>query len=474
MLDVLTAVDVEALDPARLAALVGDRRAELFASAAAATRRALDGRAVVNVNSTANGGGVAELLRTLLAYARGVAVDTRWLVIEGSPRFFEITKRLHNHLYGTAGDGGPLGRRERADYEEALAPNAAALVAATRPGDVMLLHDPQTAAMVPRLQAAGFPVVWRCHVGRDEPNEHTVRGWEFLRPYIESADRFVFTKARFAPEWVDPDRLHVITPSIDPFSAKNARLDPESVRRILTTTGVLDATPNGGLERAEGRLRPLDVVVDTLGTGSIPPDAPLVVQLSRWDTQKDMVGVMRGFATAVDPGLGAHLLLSGPAVAGVDDDPEGGGVLAECVAARESLPAEVRSRVHLACVPMHDGEAAAMIANAIQRHATVVAQKSLAEGFGLTVVEAMWKRRAVVASRVGGIVDQIDDGTQGVLIDDPEDLPAFGAALVELLCDPARVTRLGEAAYGRAHEQFLGDRHLERYGALITDLLERS
>jgi trehalose synthase len=198
-----------------------------------------------------------------------------------------------------------------------------------------------------------------------------------------------------------------------------------------------------------------------------------VVQVSRWDRIKDMEGVLRAFAEHVDRSFGAHLALVGPAVHGVTDDPEGGAVLDECVEAWRSLPQSDRSRIHLACVPMHDPDEAAVVVNALQRHATVVAQKSLAEGFGLTVVEAMWKSRPVVATRVGGIVDQIVDGEHGVLIDDPFDLEAFGVAVTGLLAESSRAHRLGLSAYDRAHTLFLGDSHLERYANLFATLLSR-
>ena len=187
-----------------------------------ATREALGGSAVINVNSTAKGGGVAEMLQTLLAYARGVGVDTRWLVIEGNPEFFEVTKRIHNHLYGDPGDGGPLGTTERAVYEKTLEANAGDLLAVVRPGDVVLLHDPQTAALAPVARRAGGFVVWRSHVGVDVPTPDVDEAWDFLRPYVDDVDAFVFSRRRFAPSWVGDDRLHVIAPSIDPFSAKNA------------------------------------------------------------------------------------------------------------------------------------------------------------------------------------------------------------------------------------------------------------
>lgn len=186
---------------------------------------------------------------------------------------------------------------------------------------------------------------------------------------------------------------------------------------------------------------------------------------------KDMAGVMDGFAHHVDRSLGAHLLLVGPAVTGVADDPEAAAVLRECLQQWHRLSHAARSRVHLACTPMRDADEQATIVNAIQRHAAVVVQKSLAEGFGLTVAEAMWKRRPLLASAVGGIRDQIVDGEHGLLLDDPHDLPAFGAGVERLLRDREAAARMGDAAHARVAEEFLGDRHLERYAALLTDVL---
>jgi len=182
---------------------------------------------------------------------------------------------------------------------------------------------------------------------------------------------------------------------------------------------------------------------------------------------KDMASVMEGFAAHVDHALGAHLLLVGPAVTGVADDPEAAEVLGDCMRRWQRLPHAARTRVHLACTPMADPDEQAGMVNAIQRHATVVVQKSLAEGFGLTVAEAMWKQRPVVASAVGGIRDQIEDGVSGLLLDDPSDLPAFGAAVERLLRDPALAERVGIEAHARAAERFLPDRHLEQYAALL-------
>jgi trehalose synthase len=468
----LTEVDVRPTDIGRFESIAGTERMAHFRAVAEELRRALGGSSVVNVNSTAIGGGVAELLQTLLAYARGAGIDARWLVLSADPAFFMITKRIHNGLYGTPGDGGELGEAERRLYDEVLRQNGDALAAALRPGDVVLLHDPQTAGLAPRLRAAGLPVVWRCHVGLDDANDWTERSWEFLRPYVADVDGYVFSRESFAPAWVDRARLAVIPPSIDPFSPKNQPLEPEEVTAVLAAVGLLepDSHPREArFTRRDGSTGRIASRLDLVGEGALRPGEPIVLQASRWDAMKDMPGVMEAFARSVDPGRGAHLVLSGPAVKGVTDDPEAVAVFEECIRAREALPAEVRRRVHLACTPMHDADEAAAIVNAQQRFATVVVQKSLAEGFGLTVVEAMWKARPVVASGVGGIVDQITNGEHGILVE-PTDLDSFGAAVDRLLGDPAEAGRLSANAYERARTHFLCDRHLIQYGELLTQL----
>lgn len=470
----LREVDVQALDAARLEPLIGTERMAEFERAAEAAQAALAGRSVLNVNSTAAGGGVAELLQTLLAYARGAGVDARWVVIEGDPAFFAITKRVHNGLYGTPGDGGELGEAEHRHYGQVLRSNADELLALVRPGDIVLVHDPQPAGLAAALKRAGARVVWRCHVGLDEPNEWSERAWEFLRPYLADVDAVVVSRAAFAPPWADSSRLHVIPPSIDPFSAKNEAMSGRNVRLTLSYVGLLDGAasePAVPFRRRDGSPGRINRRVDVLQTGPpAPPDAPLVVQVSRWDRMKDMAGVMEGFARHVDPSLGAHLLLCGPAVTGVADDPEAAEVLDECMGLWRRLPHATRSRIHLACTPMADPDEAASIVNAIQRHAAVVVQKSLAEGFGLTVAEAMWKERPIVAGAVGGICDQIDDGVHGLLVGDPSDLEAFGGAVEALLSDPADARRVARNARERAVSEFLGDRHLRQYGRLFEQL----
>ncbi|MGH2878817.1 MAG: glycosyltransferase [Solirubrobacteraceae bacterium] len=472
MTDSLTEVEIQALDAARLESLIGSRRMEHYERVADAAQAALAGHSVLNVNSTASGGGVAELLQTLLAYVRGAGVDARWLVIHGDPEFFAITKRIHNGLYGTPGDGGPLGDAEREHYEQVLHKNAEDLLTLLRPGDVVLIHDPQPAGLLRAVSSAGARAVWRCHVGCDQTNQWTERAWRFLDPYLAHADDFVFSRAAFAPPGVDRDRVHVIPPSIDPFSAKNEAMSHRNVQITLGYVGLLDrddGPPAVPFTRRDGSPGRINRHVDVLQSGPAPPiDAPLVVQVSRWDKLKDMAGVMEGFAHHVDPSLGAHLILMGPAVRGVADDPEAAETYDDCVERWRALPHAARGRVHLACAPIADPDELASITNALQRHASVVTQKSLAEGFGLTVTEAMWKSRPIVASAVGGIVDQITHEQEGLLIEDPRDLAAFGAAVERLLRDRELAARLGANARKRAASEFLGDRHLDQYAELFV------
>jgi trehalose synthase len=329
--------------------------------------------------------------------------------------------------------------------------------------------------MVDGLRATGVRVVWRCHVGRDTRNEQTDEAWAFLRPYIESADAFVFSREEYAPDWMDRKRLVVIPPSIDPFSAKNRELAPRTVSAVLATVGlVAGADPDGPVrfKRRDGSQGAVRHHTNLIVDGPAPPhDTRLILQVSRWDRLKDMAGVITAFVRmAADGPDDAHLVLAGPDVSGVTDDPEGAEVLAECRAHWRTVPKSMRWRVHLASIPMDDVDENAIIVNALQRHAYLVVQKSLVEGFGLTVTEAMWKARPMIASRVGGIQDQIVHERDGLLIDDPYDLDALAAAMARLLDDGDLADRLGAAGRARVHDEFLGDRHLAQYVDLFARL----
>jgi trehalose synthase len=469
----LTSVHVPRRPTAQLAQVIGDERYERLTATAERFRAQLAGRTIWNVNSTAAGGGVAEMLQVLVGYASDFGIPIQWMVIRGDPAFFAITKRLHNQIHGDPA-GGPLDEAAARHYAQTLAPNATELLGLVRPGDVVLLHDPQTAGLAAPLVRAGARVAWRCHIGVDWSNDATRSGWEFLRPHVLAAHAYVFSRRAYVPAWIPAEKVSVIPPSIDPFSPKNQELTSRAVRAILATIGVLDGVPGerGQFIRRDGSTgtvtRPAAV---TCGARPGPAD-PLVVQVSRWDRLKDMAGVMRGFARYVVPSGPGYLLLAGPAVEGVSDDPEGWGVYSDCLGLWQSLPPAARARIMLVSLPLDDIDENAAMVNALQRQSAVVVQKSLAEGFGLTVAEGMWKGRPVVGSAVGGIIDQVADGT-GFLLPDPHDLKAFGAAVGQVVADPAMASQMGAAARHYIQANFVGDLHLLRYAALFSSMLEQ-
>lgn len=435
----------------------------------------LNGNQIINVNSTAAGGGVAEMLHVLLPLTLGVGIPTRWFVLDGDPEFFAITKRLHHRLHGNEGDPGHLGPDEQDVMRRIADANIDMLLDNITPGDVVILHDPQPAPMAAILAARGIPVLWRCHVGVDFDNLFTEEAWEFLREFLYgNVGEYVFTRPSYAPDWVAPELLRIIKPSIDPLAPKNQELSSETILGALSGSGIIQGPGFGSAAfvRGDGSSAPFRMQAEIVRSGDPPtPDTPLVVQVSRWDPLKDMAGVMQGFVDYVAGETVAHLMLVGPSTASVTDDPEGQSVLDSIIAQWRILPDHVRSRIHLVSLPMGDPEENGALVNAIQRHAAVVTQKSLAEGFGLTVTEAMFKGTPVVASAVGGISDQIDDQLSGILIADPRDLPGFGHAIVGLLGDPAAARRIGKAARRRAIDVFLPDTSLDMWDDAVLSAI---
>ncbi|HEX5061054.1 MAG TPA: glycosyltransferase, partial [Kofleriaceae bacterium] len=292
-------------------------------------------------------------------------------------------------------------------------------------------------------------------------------------PYLAPAHAYVFSRADYVPAaYLDPARATVIAPTIDPFSPKNQRLDGRSMLAILSRSGLVASSVDlacATFNREDGTPGRVDRAADVLRDGPLPSETtPLIVQVSRWDRLKDPIGVLEGFARLDETSArGAHLVLAGPNTSGVSDDPEGIAVLANVEAQWRLLPDAVRRRVHLASLPTFDVDENAAIVNALQRQATIITQKSLHEGFGLTVTEAMWKARPVIASAVGGIQDQLDNGVEGILLPDATDLDAFAAAIARLLGNPDEARRMGEHGHARVVEKCLGINSLLRYGALI-------
>jgi trehalose synthase len=459
---------VEQLEP-----VIGGERYDRLIKTADEFRRALSGRIIWNISSTAVGGGVAEMLQVLLGYVNSLDITSRWMVIAGDAEFFVITKRLHNQIHGD-GSGGPLTAADAGHYARMLAANAVELLDQIRPGDVVILHDPQTAGLTEYLTHAGALVIWRCHIGVDWENEATEAGWSFVRPHVASAKGFVFSRRQYVPQWIPDDKVAIIPPSIDPFSPKNQRLDEDTVHGVLATIGVVDGAASKGptsFLRRDGTRGVVSRPAEITGDSRPGPMDPLVVQISRWDHLKDMSGVMAGFADHVAPACDGYLVLAGPAVAGVTDDPEGAAVFADCLLQWRELPERVRDRILLVTLPLDDGDENAAMVNALQRQAAVIVQKSLAEGFGLTVAEGMWKARPVVGSAVGGIIDQITPGT-GVLLPDPHDLAAFGSAVRELLDKPDEAQQMGRAAHEHITREYVGDLHLLRYAKLLSPLMQ--
>ncbi|WGF90021.1 glycosyltransferase [Marinivivus vitaminiproducens] len=421
--------------------------------------RALRGRTVWMISSTAAGGGVAETLPRVVAVLRELGVRTEWRVIQGrNPAFFTLTKRVHNMLHGR--DEGDLTEADRELFARESAGMAEELAPHVGPDDIVVIHDPQPAAVGDRLQERlGVPTIWRCHVGLERSTPSTDAAWRFLEPHLRRYGRTLFTLRDYVPDVLE-DRASVLPPSIDPLSHKNRDLDLDKLTGILRDAGLL-ATEHPAItlpfgHRAE-RLQP----DGTFGPATSPDDIgllfrPIVLQVSRWDRLKGFAPLLEGFARLkassgedrkerhrrrVDH---ARLVLAGPDPTGVQDDPEAAAVLEELCSAWRALPEAVRRDIVLLRLPMASRKQNGLMVNALQRCACVVVQNSLQEGFGLTVTEALWKERTVLGSQAAGIRAQIEDGRTGRLVADAEDPEQIAAALDAMLSDEA-----GRAAWGR-------------------------
>ena len=437
----------------------------------------LGGKTVWMVNSTALGGGVAQLLRTLLPYWKGAGIDVRWMVLRGSGEFFRVTKRLHNHLQGQPGDGDVLGIEELTTLDRAALYHARALASLVAPGDVVVLNDPQTAAMSEPLERAGANVIWSCHIGIDHDNEYSWNAWRCLRPRLAGVRRFVFSRYTSLPEWLGGTETSILTPGIDPGSTKNLPMPDGAARAILQHLGLAAGVPavtpgyhcTGGSTASSPLVpRSWTATGHRTGTGT------------RWSSRWPGGTASRtrwGSWTASSSGCWRRPARTcssrAPTPGQVADDPEAEAVLASVRERWRRLPPRARARVHIACLPLTPPEENAAMVNAIQRLAAVVVKKSLQEGFGLGVTEAMWKARPVVASAVGGHLEQIQHRHSGLLVEDPADVGAFGDAIVELLQDPLRAARLGQTARERVRALFLNDRHFVRWVEVFGSALER-
>jgi len=373
----------------------------------------LSGKRVLNINSTRVGGGVAEILNRLIPLLREVGVDARWEVIRGTQEFFDLTKRMHNALHGKP---DTFTAQDREIYNQATEENLSALDLSS---DIVFVHDPQPAGLVRARRDLGNKWIWRCHIDVSAP---APGAWEFIAPTVEKYDLAVFSAPQFSRELPLPEVL--IAPSIDPLSDKNRELRESEVEEVLQRIGVRS-------------------------------DKPIVTQVSRFDRFKDPVGVIDAFRLARER-VDCQLILVG---GGATDDPEGAQVLKE-VRDRAADDADI----HVVDLPPTSN----IEINAIQRASTVVIQKSLKEGFGLTVSEALWKGKPVIAGAVGGIPLQITHKYSGILTHTVEGT-AFWIKM--LLSAPEFAARLGENGREHVRNNFLLTRHMRDYmlGFLYLD-----
>jgi trehalose synthase len=415
----------------------------------------LDGRTLWMVNSTAEGGGVAEMMPKLVALLRELGLDARWAVIQPeAQRFFDLTKHLHNLIH----DSGPsrLGSSDRDLYEAVSERAADALAPHLSEDDLLAVHDPQPLGMGAILkERLGLPTLWRCHIGLDHDTDATRAGWDFLKPYAETYDRTVFSVQNYVPDFLSK-KAEVIPPAIDPLSHKNRYLSTHKVSGVLCNAGLCQESQHvltGDFEHQAERLQN----GGDFGPATTPGDLgllfrPAVTQVSRWDRLKGWVPLLRGFkrmkerhyAANGSGGNGAfvrsdekhperhhrrlnlvRLVLAGPDPASIQDDPEGQAAFEQVCQQWKELPPAVQRDVAVLALPMDSRKQNALMVNALQRCATVVAQNSLQEGFGLTATEAMWKGCPVMGTRAVGLRTQIRDGTDGRLVqhaDDPDEV----------------------------------------------------
>jgi trehalose synthase len=447
----------------------------------------LRGRKVWMVNSTARGGGVAEMMPKLVSLLRELGVDVEWVVMGSrEPRFFELTKRLHNLIHGQ-GDPG-LGPDDHALYAAVSSENAAALKERLGPRDVLVVHDPQPLGMGALVKReTGNPFIFRCHIGLDAETVETRAAWGFLQPWAEACDRAVFTAREYVPEFL-ADRSVLITPAIDPLSYKNRELSPHKLVGILKSAGLARSrhpvVPARFPQRArrlgpDGEFHAMDEESD-IGI----PFRPIVTQVSRWDRLKGYVPLLDAFAylkhTVGRRAMNerhrrrlAHvrLVMAGPDPEAVADDPEARDVLLELASRYRDLPHWLQEEVAIVSLPMHSRENNALMVNALQRCSSVVVQNSLREGFGLTVTEAMWKQCAILGSRACGVRLQVRDGVDGHLVADSQNHRALADLLDATLEDLPGDARTGRSAQRRVHDEFLVFTQVRRWLETLAGVL---
>ncbi len=375
----------------------------------------LKGKVIQHINSTSVGGGVAEILNRMVPLLKELGVDTRWDLIKGGEQFFEVTKKLHNVLHGRPGE---VTEEDLKIFMETSRKN---IEETNTYGDIVFVHDPQPIALVNKKDPKnkGQKWIWRCHIDVSNPRQ---RAWRFLREFVDKYDAAVFSAPAFSQKL--PVRQFLISPSIDPLSDKNKELPQEKIDEVLKKYNIVR-------------------------------DKPIITQISRFDRLKDPVGVIEAYKQ-VKKYNDCQLILAG---GGAADDPEGVKVLAEVREKAKDDP-----DIHVLLLPQNDIDI-----NALQRASDVIVQKSIKEGFGLTVAEGLWKAKPVVASHIGGIPLQIKHKYSGLLCHSVE-----GAAfeIKQLLNSPHYAKKLGENGKEHIKNNYLITRHLRDYMLLFLALYQ--
>lgn len=451
----------------------------------------LSGRTLWMVNSTAQGGGVAEMLPAMVGMLRDLGVATEWVAIEADdPAFFSLTKRIHNLIHGE-GEAG-FDEADRELYESVNRRNAEWLLARLRPGDIVAIHDPQPMPLAGLLtEKVEVECIWRCHIGVDESNPQTRAAWKFLHPYAAAYRSAIFTAPEYIPDYF-ANQATVIHPALDPLTCKNREISVHKIATVMANSA-LSVNPGPVLSSPFA-----EVAQRLLPSGQFAPanmsedigliHRPIVAQISRWDRLKGFAPLMAGFARlktrlfrdgTTDPV--AHrrlelvrLVLAGPRQDSIADDPEGVEVLGDLVERYRALDPMTQRDLALLILPMESRDENALMINAIQRTSSIVVQNSIREGFGLTVAEAMWKGIPVLSNRraVGPRL-QVRDGIDGCLIDDPTDPEALADVLRTMLAASADRDRWGRSARRHAHQEFLIFTQLERWLQLLADTVRR-
>lgn len=420
----------------------------------------LKGKTVWMINSTALGGGVAEMLPSQMRILRELGVSIEWLVIEAKENaFFDITKRIHNAIHGSG--NGIFTEEDRKIYEKVNRNNLPKALEFINDGDIVVVHDPQPmplAAMIKKEKQVS--IVWRCHIGLEEDTPITDAVWKFLEPYTNDYDHFVFSLPSYVPKPLKK-KTSIIPPAIDPLSHKNRELQLHKCIGILYQSGILDDHEAILYHRYNHLVRKVmpDGSFDVLDAGKSLGliYRPIITEISRWDRLKGFKELMEAFVKMKldnrkngDPNSLEYkriemtlLIMGGPDPAFVSDDPEGQEVLKELTEAYKAVDKDMQNDIAILLLPLDNPKENALIVNALQLTSSIIVQNSIQEGFGLTATEAMWKRKPVLVSGAAGLKFQVVHNKTGQINEDPTDIESLAKTMTYMLNHPKERDKWG-------------------------------